>query len=69
MSRKNKAVDPICGMEIERCKISTTYKGATYYFCLEECRREFEKNPGKYITENPPARKIEMHRYSTHHCC
>ncbi|MCL7383100.1 MAG: YHS domain-containing protein [Thaumarchaeota archaeon] len=69
MSRKNKAVDPVCGMEIERGKISTTYEGATYYFCSEECRREFEKNPGKYITESSPARNIEMHRHSTHHCC
>jgi Cu+-exporting ATPase len=29
--------------------ISTEYKGNTYYFCCENCKAEFEKNPEKYI--------------------
>ena len=24
------------------------YNGRTYYFCSEECRQQFVKNPGKY---------------------
>ena len=27
---------------------SATYKGQRYYFCSEDCKNEFEKNPGKY---------------------
>ena len=26
----------------------TTYQGRTYYFCSDECKAEFEKNPGKF---------------------
>lgn len=25
------------------------YRGKTYYFCSEECRVLFEKNPGRYV--------------------
>jgi YHS domain-containing protein len=28
------------------------YKGKTYYFCSEECRVLFEKNPAKYAKGN-----------------
>jgi YHS domain-containing protein len=27
------------------------YKGKTYYFCSEECRVLFEKNPAKYAKQ------------------
>jgi len=69
MFRKNKAIDPVCGMGIEKDRISTTYEGATYYFCSEDCRMEFQKNPDKYLTRRTSDKKIETHRHSTHHCC
>ncbi len=25
------------------------YQGRAYYFCSDECRRDFEKNPQKYL--------------------
>jgi YHS domain-containing protein len=25
------------------------YQGRTYYFCSEECKEEFERNPQRYI--------------------
>ncbi|MCL5100873.1 MAG: YHS domain-containing protein [Candidatus Marsarchaeota archaeon] len=38
--------DPICGMEVnESSKISSTYKGKTYYFCSKACKEKFDKNP------------------------
>jgi YHS domain-containing protein len=25
------------------------YRGVTYYFCSEDCRKDFVKNPAKYV--------------------
>jgi Cu+-exporting ATPase len=50
----NKTVkDPVCGMEIEPMSAAaqTTYKGHTYYFCSQECKDNFDKNPQKYIEQ------------------
>jgi len=27
----------------------TSYRGTTYYFCSESCRKEFEKDPERYL--------------------
>ena len=46
-----KIVDPVCGMELEPINAiaQSTYQGETYYFCSQECRQKFEKEPQKYI--------------------
>lgn len=40
------AIDPICGMSVEREKAPATleHEGATYYFCAKGCRDEFADN-------------------------
>lgn len=35
--------------EPEKIAASTTYKGATYYFCSKNCRKTFESDPEAYI--------------------
>lgn len=50
------AKDPICGMDVDEKKASATgrtsdYKGATYYFCSDGCKKDFDKEPGKWIKE------------------
>ncbi len=48
----NKTVtDPVCGMEIEpmNAAAQTTYQGNTYYFCSQECKSKFDKDPQKYV--------------------
>jgi YHS domain-containing protein len=30
---------------------STDYQGKTYYFCSDTCRKKFEKEPGKYLSQ------------------
>ncbi len=40
--------DPVCGMHVTH-GITLVYKGQIYSFCAEHCRREFEKEPGRYI--------------------
>lgn len=43
-------VDPVCGMKVDPISADHefAYKGRSYYFCAEQCKEAFEKNPGKY---------------------
>src|SRR6185436_14109293 len=41
--------DPVCGMSIDtKDKESSTYQGKTYYFCSEECKTKFDKQPTQF---------------------
>ena len=46
-----KAIDPVCKMEVDTqdAPAEATYKDKTYYFCMESCKKVFNKNPEKYI--------------------
>ena len=43
--------DPVCGMDAtpETAAGKFEYKGTTYYFCSPGCKRDFEKEPEKYL--------------------
>ncbi|MCE5313777.1 MAG: YHS domain-containing protein [Armatimonadota bacterium] len=43
--------DPVCMMEIrkEDVKFTSEYRGQTYYFESDHCRRVFEDNPDEYV--------------------
>ena len=43
--------DPVCGMDIDPKASAgkSEYKGQTYYFCSNGCKRAFDKEPEKYI--------------------
>jgi YHS domain-containing protein len=43
--------DPVCGMQVDRNKAQyhMTHKGKDYYFCSQECKKQFERNPERYI--------------------
>lgn len=45
------AKDIVCGMQVDTKTPAATseYKGKTYYFCLPGCKREFDRNPEKYL--------------------
>ena len=45
------AIDPVCNMEVDEktAKFKTDYQGKTYYFCAPGCKKQFEKDPGKYL--------------------
>jgi YHS domain-containing protein len=45
--------DPVCGMLVDEKNppAKTKYKNKDYYFCMEGCKREFEKNPENYTKE------------------
>jgi len=43
--------DPVCGMRVDERKsdIQAQFAGRKYFFCSEECRKEFEADPGEYV--------------------
>jgi len=40
-------LDPVCGMTVDPAKAAnkSEYKGTTYYFCSDHCKRTFDANP------------------------
>jgi YHS domain-containing protein len=53
MKATGKVVDPVCGMEVDSGKApSVTYNGKTYYFCSEDDKAKFEKNPEQYLKKS-----------------
>jgi YHS domain-containing protein len=47
------AKDPVCGMDVDEknAPAQSEYKGKTYYFCAPGCKREFDKDPEKFVGE------------------
>lgn len=44
------AQDPVCGMDAGRARApKSEYRGQTYYFCSDHCKRAFDQNPGHYL--------------------
>ncbi len=46
------ALDPVCKMEVDpkMAHFTSKYKGQTYYFCAAGCKKDFDKNPEKYLS-------------------
>jgi len=47
------ATDPICGMEVDEKRAAAAgrkseHEGATYYFCADDCKKQFDADPAKY---------------------
>lgn len=46
---QGQAVDPVCGMAVDpKTAASATHEGMTYYFCSEEDKARFLKDPAGY---------------------
>ncbi len=47
------AIDPVCKMEVDEmtAQFKTEYEGKTYYFCAPGCKKSFDREPDKYLTE------------------
>lgn len=43
--------DLVCGMDVDekQTKFQTAFAGKKYYFCSDECRKEFENRPEEYM--------------------
>ena len=58
------ATDLVCGMEVDEKTAAgkSDYKGKTYYFCSNGCKRSFDKEPDKYIgAAQSPAQGSHKH--------
>jgi RND family efflux transporter MFP subunit len=46
--------DPVCGMDVAEDKAkaagrTSVYRGATYFFCSDHCKQDFDKDPEHYL--------------------
>ncbi len=58
--------DPVCGMEVGDIKKASSeeYKGKVYYFCSDQCKKTFKKNPASYVhAETQPHGESEGHKH------
>ncbi|MBI2086123.1 YHS domain-containing protein [Candidatus Daviesbacteria bacterium] len=64
-----KVTDPVCKMKIDKkTEFLSDYQGSKYYFCSENCRKSFNEEPEKYVTqENIPAKSCCQQ--NTKSCC
>ena len=48
--RGKKAMDPVCGMDVDPAKAAgtATHGGATYHFCSAGCRDRFLADPARF---------------------
>ena len=46
--------DPVCGMGVDPQKAGkkSEYKGQRYYFCSDQCKGKFDRNPEQYSGQN-----------------
>jgi membrane fusion protein, copper/silver efflux system len=54
--------DPACGMMVDAAKAisggnTLNRDGATYYFCSQRCKQDFNEQPERYLALNPPQRR------------
>jgi len=47
------ALDPVCGMQVEKANApaSTVHAGARVYFCSDRCRLRYEGDPARFATD------------------
>ncbi|MGA9511512.1 MAG: YHS domain-containing protein [Candidatus Sulfotelmatobacter sp.] len=43
--------DPVCGLKVDdgKSEFQTQFAGRKYFFCSDECRKEFEAEPEAYV--------------------
>lgn len=54
------AIDPVCGMTVDRARAANrAYEGTSYYFCSEGCAERFSSNPRKFVTERQESARTD----------
>jgi len=61
-SGANYAIDPVCGMQVERAlaPAGTAHQGEQIYFCSDHCRERFESDPARFTRSGPAPERMEM---------
>jgi YHS domain-containing protein len=57
------AIDPVCGMEVDPGQAAgkSEYKGQTYYFCAPGCKKQFDRDPERYVGEGQQGKEHMEH--------
>lgn len=44
-------LDRVCGMWIDKetAPFRSTWRGETYYFCSQPCKKQFDQDPERYM--------------------
>lgn len=55
--------DPVCGMDVDPKTAAgkSTFQGKVYYFCSPGCKRDFDKEPNKYVNPSSHSTGHETH--------
>ncbi len=61
-------IDPVCGMTVDTSTANFTsdYNGTTYYFCAPGCKKSFEKEPEKYLSQAQSAQDEQVGHNHNH---
>ena len=53
--------DPVCHMTIEKeeAAATSTYEGSTYYFCSQQCKKDFDNDPLRFTGKEPVSEQEE----------
>jgi YHS domain-containing protein len=45
--------DPVCNMQVDAKSAAgqSQYQGQTYYFCSQDCKQKFDRNPEQYAKQ------------------
>ena len=45
--------DPVCNMQVDEKNAAgqSDYQGQTYYFCSQNCKEQFDRNPQQYAKQ------------------
>ena len=70
-SQEGKEKDPICGMMVntQTAQYKSTYQGDTYYFCSENCLKQFNAEPKKYLGQQENVPKQSCCQQKGKSCC
>ncbi len=46
-------IDPVCGMRVDAdtTTLKSTYQGKTHYFCAPGCKKAFDNEPERYLSQ------------------
>jgi Cu+-exporting ATPase len=44
-------IDPVCGMQVnpQNAAGRSAHQGKTFYFCSEDCKKQFDQDPEPYV--------------------
>ena len=68
-SGANYAIDPVCGMQVERAlaPASTSHLGQQVYFCSDHCRERFEAAPARFTKAGATPERMDMTQVTEAH--